>query len=42
MDEREVDCPGSVQRLKQISVENKEQNQVDGNAENTGELHGKT
>ena len=37
----EIDPPGSVQRAKQISVEKKEQDKVDGNAKNTGELHGK-
>ena len=37
----EIDGPGSVQRPQQISIEEKEQNQVDGNSENTGELYGK-
>jgi hypothetical protein len=31
-----IDPPGSVQRLKQISAEQEKQDQVEGNAENTG------
>lgn len=40
MAERERTYPGSVQRHEQISVENEKQDQVDRNAENTGELQG--